>query len=167
MSTLWFNIISALFDIAVFAVLIFAAKDDSKTRIVRPSIQLTLLGVAVAHFLFVLAASLFLNVQGVTLGYALQFPLAGALMFVIYITLVLIFKTGIGGADTKVSSIMALHLGLANGALLVFTHFIAAMIYAAYMSIVKHKRIASVPLMVFIAIGFAITMIIKWSAILL
>jgi prepilin signal peptidase PulO-like enzyme (type II secretory pathway) len=103
----------------------------------------------------------------VTLGYALQFPLAGALMFVIYITLVLIFKTGIGGADTKVSSIMALHLGLANGALLVFTHFIAAMIYAAYMSIVKHKRIASVPLMVFIAIGFAITMIIKWSAILL
>lgn len=166
MSQFVYNIISAIFDLVVLGIIFFAAKDDAKTRIVRPSIQLTLLGVSVAHFLFVLGTALWGNLESVALRDAITLPLSGLLMFAIYITLVLVFKTGIGGADTKVSSIMAMYLGLFPAVIMVVGHFLAAMIYVVYEKVRYNKHIASVPLMVFIGIGYAITLIIKWLPLL-
>ncbi len=164
MSQLVFNIISAIFDLVVLGIIFFAAKDDAKTRIVRPSIQLSLLGVAIAHFLFVLGTALWGNLESVVLWDALELPLSGILMFAIYITLVLVFKTGIGGADTKVSSIMSMYLGLLPAVIMVVGHFVSAIVYVVYEKVKHNKHIASVPLMVFIGIGYLLTLIIKWSA---
>lgn len=157
-----FVIISIIFDLVVGGLILFAALDDGKTRIVRPSIQWGLLGVAVAHFLFMLFTAYFGGLDSVQPWDAWQLPLSGVLMFAIYITLVLVFKTGIGGADTKVSSIMALYLGLVNSIIMVVGHFVSAIVYVVYEKIRHNKHIASVPLMVFIFIGYIITLAFKW-----
>lgn len=157
-------IISAIFDLIVAGLILFAALDDGKTRIVRPSIQWGLLGAATAHFLFMLYTAYWGNLESVKPWDAWQLLLSGVLMFVIYITLVLVFKTGIGGADTKVSSIMALYLGLVPAIIMVVGHFASAIIYVVYEKIRHHKHIASVPLMVFIGIGYLITLAVKWIA---
>lgn len=157
-------IISAIFDLIVAGLILFAALDDGKTRIVRPSIQWGLLGTATAHFLFMLYTAYWGNLESVKPWDAWQLLLSGVLMFVIYITLVLVFKTGIGGADTKVSSIMALYLGLVPAIIMVVGHFASAIIYVVYEKIRHHKHIASVPLMVFIGIGYLITLAVKWIA---
>lgn len=167
MSQTVYYIIEAIFDLLVGCVITFAAIDDAKTRIVKTKIQLTLLGIAVAHFLFVLVVALTNSLDIVNLWSALELPAAGVLMFAIYITLVLIFKTGIGGADTKVSSIMALYLGLFPSIIMVVGHFVSAIFYVVYQKVKNHKHIASVPLMVFIGIGYLITLIIKWLTIIL
>ena len=88
-------------------------------------------------------------------------------MFAIYITLVLIFKKGIGGADTKVSSMMAFYLGLWPSVIMVVGHFLSAIIYVVYEKLKNHKHIASVPLMVFIGIGYLVTLIVKWLTIII
>lgn len=167
MSETFYYITLALFDLAVGGVILFAALDDAKTRIVRPSIQWSLLGLAVAHFLFTLGVALWGDLEFVSLWGALQLPLSGILMFAIYITLVLVFKTGIGGADTKVSSIMALYLGLIPAIIMIVGHFVSAMAYVIYEKIKNHRNIASVPLMVFIGIGYLITLGVKWCVILI
>lgn len=156
-------IISAIFDIIVAMLIAFAAFDDGKTRIVRPSIQWALLGTATAHFLFMLYTAYWGNIPAyVTPWSAWELLVAGVLMFTIYITLVLVFKTGIGGADTKVSSIMALYLGIFPSIIMVVGHFVSAIAYVVYEKVRHHKHIASVPLMVFIGIGYLITLAIKW-----
>lgn len=163
-----YYIIGAIFDLIIGGVLVFAAIDDAKTRIVKPSIQWTLLGVTLAHFLFVLIVALTHSCPDIVdLWSALELPLAGALMFIIYIVLVLVFKSGIGGADTKVSSIMAFYLGLLPSVIMVVGHFVSAIVYVVYEKLAKHKHVASVPLMVFIGIGYLITLIIKWLTIIL
>ena len=162
-----YYIISAVFDLLVGGIILFAALDDAKTRIVRPSIQWSLLGVSVAHFLFVLWTAYFGNLPEVVPFDAWELPLSGALMFAIYITLVLVFKSGIGGADTKVSSIMAMYLGLVPAIIMVVGHFVSAIAYVVFEKVKNHKHIASVPLMVFIGIGYILTLIIKWSALLI
>ena len=81
--------------------------------------------------------------------------------------MVLIFKKGIGGADTKVSSMMALYLGLVPSVIMVVGHFVSAIIYVVYEKLKNHKYVASVPLMVFIGIGYLITIIIKWLSIII
>ena len=167
MSQTLYYIILAVFDLMIAALITIAALDDAKTRIVRPSLQLSLLGVAFAHFIFVLCVALSGTLETVTLWDALELPLAGILMFAIYITLVLVFKTGIGGADTKVSSIMALHLGVSLSVVMVVGHFVSAIVYVVYEKIKHNRHIASVPLMVFIGIGYLLTLAIKWSALLI
>lgn len=162
-----YYIIEAIFDFIIGGVLVFAAIDDAKTRIVKPSIQWTLLGVTLAHFLFVLIVALTHSYPDINLWSALELPLAGALMFIVYIVLVLVFKSGIGGADTKVSSIMAFYLGLVPSVIMVVGHFVSAIVYVVYEKLAKHKHVASVPLMVFIGIGYLITLIIKWLIIIL
>lgn len=155
-------VINIIFDAIVAGFILFAAFDDGKTRIVRPSIQIGLLCTATAHFLFMLYTAYWGNPDLVTPWEAWELLMSGVLMFVIYITLVLVFKTGIGGADTKVSSIMAFYLGLIPSIIMVAGHFISAIIYVVYEKIRHNKYVASVPLMVFIGIGYLITLIIKW-----
>ena len=156
-------IISAIFDVIVGALIAFAAFDDGKTRIVRPSIQWALLGTATAHFLFMLYTAYWGNIPELVIPWdAWELLVSGVLMFTIYITLVLVFKTGIGGADTKVSSIMALYLGILPSIIMVVGHFVSAIVYVVYEKIRHHKHIASVPLMVFIGIGYIIALAIKW-----
>lgn len=159
-----YAIISVVFDLIVAALIAFAAFDDGKTRIVRPSIQWALLGTATAHFLFMLYTAYWENLDSVRPWDAWELLISGILMFAIYITLVLVFKTGIGGADTKVSSIMAFYLGLVPSIIMVVGHFVSAIVYVVYEKIRHNKHIASVPLMVFIGIGYLITLAIKWSA---
>lgn len=157
-----YTIISIIFDVIVAGFILFAALDDGKTRIVRPSIQWGLLATATAHFLFMLYVAYWGNIESIQPWNAWQLLIAGVLMFAIYITLVLVFKTGIGGADTKVSSIMAFYLGLVPSVIMVVGHFASAIIYVVYKKIRYNKYIASVPLMVFIGIGYLITLAIKW-----
>lgn len=158
-------IISVIFDVIIAALIGFAAFDDGKTRIVRPGIQWALLGTATAHFLFMLYTAYWGNLpELVTPWDAWELLVSGILMFTIYITLVLVFKTGIGGADTKVSSIMAFYLGLIPSIIMVVGHFASAIIYVVYEKVRHHKHIASVPLMVFIGIGYIITLAYKWIA---
>ena len=167
MTELMYYIISAIFDVAVAAILALAALNDAKTRIVRPSLQLSLFAIAVAHFIFVLGTAYFGNLSIVKPMDAWMLPISGALMFAIYITMVLIFKAGIGGADTKVTSTMALYLGLFPCLIMIISHFVAAIVYVVYEKVKNHRHIASVPLMVFIGIGYAVTLIVKWATILI
>ncbi len=162
-----YYIISAIFDLAMGGILVFAAIDDVKTRIVKPWIQYTILGISVSHFLFVLFADLFSGIAEITWWDWAELLFAGALMFTIYIALVLIFKKGIGGADTKVSSMMAFYLGVWPSVIMVVGHFLSAIIYVVYEKLKNHKHIASVPLMVFIGIGYLVTLIVKWLTIII
>ena len=83
-------------------------------------------------------------------------------MFAIHVILLAIFKTGIGGADAKINSIMALYLGLIQAVIMIVVHAVAALLYVLGMKIAKKKTVASVRLMPFILIGFVVTKVIWW-----
>lgn len=152
------NFVELCFDIVVLAVLIFASIDDIKTRIVRPVFQLIILSIAVLHTIFAFGH------YGWRIG--ITYIATGVLMFLIYIVMLLIFKTGIGGADTKVTSSLALYLGVWPAIIMVLVHGIAGVGYAGFMEVTKKKHVKSVPLMIFLAIGFVAARGLYWALIL-
>lgn len=160
-------IISLVFDLIVAGLISWAAFRDAKTRIVSPTIQLSLLGTALAHFGFMLWVGIAGYFDTINVWSALKLLFAGILMFTIYITLVLIFKTGIGGADTKVTSIMALYLGLGGALVMIVGHFVSAIAYVIFEKVAHKKHVASVPLMVFILIGYIAALAVEWIPIIL
>lgn len=166
MSSLTFYIIQAIFDVIVLGLICAAAKTDGKERIVKPWTQWALLGASIAHFAFILTAFL-TGFEDLALMDVLNYPISGIMMFTIYIVLVLVFKKGIGGADTKVTSIMAFYLGLFPSVIMIIFHFLAAMVYVGYQWVKNKKRIASVPLMIYIGIGYIAALIFQWIAVIL
>lgn len=153
-------ILQALFDAAMLTVLIFAAISDGKTKKVPWWSIWTSLGIAVVHTVFVFGHF------GIKEGF-LHLG-TGVLMAAIYLIMVIAFKgNGIGGGDSKMTSIVALYLGLWPTVAMMVVHYIAVIIYKTYMSKVKHKTIKSVRLMIFLGIGFLAGIIIEWITMLL
>jgi Flp pilus assembly protein protease CpaA len=149
------NIAKLIFDVLVLVILVLASVSDIKTRLVPTKYQYALLACSVAHVAYVG----FIEKNSVLM---LNCILSGVFVFAIYIAMVLIFKTGIGGADTKVTSLMALFLGWQQTICFVIAHCITALAYTGYMSVAKKKKIKSVPLMPFLVAGYVITKII-WA----
>lgn len=147
-------IIQAVFDIVMLAVLIFAAIGDVKTRIVSPVYQIIILGLAVLHTVFEFVF------VGKSEGFNCLF--SGLAMFALYLIMVTIFPGTIGGADTKVTSCLTMYLGMWQTVGLMLYHAASALSYTVYMKLAKHKTIVSVPLMLYLAIGFTATKITWW-----
>ena len=154
------TISTIILDIAVFIILLFASKQDIKSRMVSPKYQIAL---AVCSTLNLLVK--FFIIKD-TSG-ALNCLLTGLGLFVIYIAFVLLGKGGIGGADTKVSSLMASYLGLKQTVIFMISHCVVALIYTIYRFVRHKEQIKSVPLMPFLAAGFVIARIIYWISIIL
>lgn len=154
------TISTIILDIAIFIILLLASKQDIKTRIVPPKYQIALAICSILNLLikfFVIKDT----------SSALNCLLTGLGLFAIYITFVLLGKGGIGGADTKISSLMASYLGLTQTVIFMISHCVVALIYTIY-RFVKHKeQIKSVPLMPFLAAGFIIARIIYWLSTIL
>ncbi len=166
MPNIVFYIIQAIFDVVVLGLICAAAKMDGKDRIVKPWTQWALLSTATLHFIFILVAY-FTGYEGLALWDVLNYPLSGVLMFTIYIVLVLIFKKGIGGADTKVTSIMAFYLGLIPSVIMIIVHFLAAIAYVGFQWVKNKKYVASVPLMIYVGIGYVAALIAQWVAVII
>lgn len=152
-----YYIVRGILDLIVLAIMIYASIDDVKTRYVKPRFQISLLVIAVINLGFQ-----FFAFPGDIWGHAMSCLLSGIGMFVLYITLVLVFKSGIGGADTKVSSTMALYLGLSESIIMMLMHLVAALGYSAFSKAVMKKHVASVPLMIFILIGYVVARATFW-----
>lgn len=148
-------ILQAVFDLVILIVMLFASKDDIKTRLVPPKYQIALGITSLVHMAtmpIVLADwKLFLN-----------YLLTGLFVFTIYIVAVLIFKTGIGGADTKVTSIMASFLGWKQTICFIISHALVAIGLSFFRLKNTGIKTQSVPLMPFLMIGFVITKAIYW-----
>lgn len=143
-------IIESIFNLIVLGILVAASVTDIKERKVPPLYQYMLLGTSVTHLLVVLFIEH--NWQ-----MALNCLLTGIFTFSLYIILVLIFKAGIGGADTKVTSLMALFLGWKQTLCFIIAHAVVALFYSVFQLRTKGIRVKSVPLMPFLAAGFIIT----------
>ena len=154
------TILSIILDIAVMVILLFASKEDVKTRIVPPKIQIALAVCSVLNLL-----NKFFIIKDVK--DAVNCLITGIGLFLIYIIFVLVGKGGIGGADTKVSSLLALFLGLKQTIILMLTHCIVAIIYTAYRFIKHKEQLKSVPLMPFLAIGFFVARLVYWITIII
>lgn len=150
--------IQACFDAAVLVIMILAAVDDGKTRTVRPGYQWALLAAALLHLVFEFAAY-----PRDVWNHGMHCVLGGVLMFAVYITAFLVQPSGQGGADTKVTSLVALFTGLRQAILTMVFHAVAALGYRAWYKRKYGKRVASVPLMVLIAIGYSATKILFWT----
>ena len=152
-------ILQALFDASMLGVMIFAAISDGKTKKVPWWAIWTSLGISVTHSVFVFGHFGFKE--------GILHVVTGVLMATIYLIMVLIFKgKGIGGADSKMTSILALYLGLIPTIVMMIVHYLAAIIYKVFMSKVKHKTIKSVRLMIFLGIGFVAAIITNWIILL-
>lgn len=143
-------IIETIFNIIVLGILSAASVTDIKKRYVPPLYQYMLLGTTIVHMLAVLFIEQ--NWQ-----MALNCLLSGIFTFAVHIILILIFKTGIGGADTKVTSLMASFLGWKQTIAFIFSHSIVAVVYYIFQFRTKGIKIKSVPLMPFLTAGFIIT----------
>lgn len=142
------------FDIVALVVLVLASVSDIKTRIVPPVYQYLLAAIAVLHTVYLFALGRTDEVM-ISIG-------TGLMVFIIYIVLFLIFKSGIGGADTKVTSIMALYLGFGQTIYFILAHAVAAISYALYKRVFKKQIVKSVPLMPYLVIGFIVARVIWW-----
>ena len=147
-------IVKIIFDVLICAVMILASIDDVKTRKVRPVFQIVLAVLAVAHLIYTFIA------VGASSG--LYLLAAGALLFVVYFAIYEIFKGGIGGADFKVSTTLALYLGVIPAVVMVIGHTLAGLCYKYYMKLVHHKYIERVALMPFLLAGFIIADALDW-----
>ena len=148
------QIVQLVLDILLFGVLVFSAIDDVKTRIVKPVFQWITLGLAIIEVVFAFGHYGWLaSVIHIATGVG---------MFVIHIAMVLIFKAGIGGADTKMTSMLSLYLGVWPAVIMVVTHSITGILYAAFGTMLTKKRIKSVPLMAFLLIGFTLGALSRW-----
>jgi Flp pilus assembly protein protease CpaA len=155
------NIISTIIlDIAILVILLLASNQDIKTRIVPPKYQIALAVCSVANLIVK-----FFIVKDTSSALSCLFTGVG--LFVIYILFVLIGKGGIGGADTKVSSLMALYLGFQQTILFMIAHCVVALIYTLYRFIKHKEQIKSIPLMPFLAAGFVIVRIIYWISVVI
>ena len=148
------DFIRLTFDVLVLLVLVLASITDIKTRIVPPKYQYALAGVTAAHLAFLFIAK--------QTGEAIWCLATGALVFAVYIGVFLVFKTGIGGADTKVTSLMAAYLGWPQTIWFILAHAGVVLGYAAFKKIAKKENVKSVPLMPFLAAGYVITRAIWW-----
>lgn len=164
MSNVVVNIIQACFDTLMLTLLLLSAFSDAKTRTISGKLQLSMLVVSVAHLIFE-----FIAYPNDLWGHPLSCLITGSFIFIMYIVMVLIMKdkTQIGGADTKISSIMGLYLGLDQMVCSVIVHTLTALCYAGYNRYIKKKIVKSVPLMVYMTIGFVVTKIIYWIVVLL
>lgn len=154
------NIIQLVFDIAVLALIWYAGYYDKKTRLVEPWVQWTFLCIGLAHtvFLFIVSDSLYMPLNCI---------FTGAGVFAFYLLLVFIFEQGIGGGDTKMTSLMGLFLGWEQGFTVVIIHCLVALAYVGIMKLVKKKHIASVPAMVYMAIGYTVVKAVYWTTAIL
>lgn len=149
-------IVQSVFDLVILIILLFASKADIKTRIVPPKYQIALGITSLLHLIIIPILEkdfmLFLN-----------YLLTGLFVFALYIGAFLIKIGGIGGADTKVTSIMASFLGWKQTICFIVSHSVVAVVLSLYMFFKFKFRTKSVPLMPFLAIGFLITKAIFWA----
>lgn len=150
------TIVQAIFDIAVLVLLWCAGVHDVKTRMVKPSVQWTFLGLGLAHVAF-----LFATEEGLYAPLNCLFTGLGVMLF--YLLLVFIFETGIGGGDTKMTALLGLYLGWEQGFAVVIAHCLAAFVYVGAMKLFKKKHIASVPAMLYMAIAYTLVKGASWT----
>lgn len=143
-------------DIAVLVLLWCAGIHDVKTRMVKPSVQLTFLGIGIVHlvYLFITADSLYAPLNCLFTG-------IGIMAF--YLLLVFIFETGIGGGDTKMTALLGLYLGWEQGFLVICVHCLAAFVFVGAMKLFKKKHIASVPAMLYMAVAYTLVKGVSWT----
>ena len=148
------TIVFGVLDALLMTIMIVAALCDRKTRIVKPLWQWIILGLAVTHNVLTF----------VLVGWqdGLIDLITGIMLFTIYIVMFLKFKTGIGGVDAKVSSCLALYFGVWRMLLLMVVQSLSAIIYKNYMKTAKKKYVNSVPLMVYLSIGTAVTLLVSY-----
>lgn len=154
------TIFTIILDIAVLVILLMASKEDIKTRIVPPKYQIALAVCSGLHLL--LKVFIEQDYKG-----AINCLLTGIGLFAIYIIFVLVGKGGIGGADTKVTSLLALYLGLGQTVILMLTHCIAAIVYTIFRFVKDKIQTKSVPLMPYLAIGYAAARIFYWVTVII
>lgn len=147
-------IVKIIFDVIICGIMVYASIDDIKTRTVKPVFQIAVAVVSLLHLIYT-----FVFVSATTGLYLLA---AGALLFVIYFIMYEIFKGGIGGADIKVSAVLAMYLGLLPAVVMVVGHTVAALVYKYYMKFAKHKYVERVALMPFLFAGFIMAEIVAW-----
>jgi len=147
-------VIQAVMDAAMIVIMVLAALEDAKTGIVHPRYQIMIFALAVLHLPY---AFIF---EGWVSG--VMHIAAGILLWGVQLLIFAIFKSGVGGADFKVSGSLALYLSLIPGLVMVLSHGLAAIGYALYMRFIKHKHKESVRLMPFLLIGFVIARIVGW-----
>jgi leader peptidase (prepilin peptidase)/N-methyltransferase len=149
------QIVQLVFDFIVLAILGISSYSDVKTRKVQPIYQIALAVCSVGHFITmsILEHQILWNHLFTGLG-----------VFTIYIAMVLIFKTGIGGADTKMTSLLALYLGFRGTMIMMIAHCVVAILYTIFNKVVFKKTIKSIPLMPFLTAGYVISKIIIWLA---
>lgn len=146
-------IIQIIFDLIVLGICIPASCVDIKTRKVPPAYQIALGICSLAHF--VVLSILEQSIQW-------NYLLTGLFVFAIYIAMVLIFKTGIGGADTKMTSLLAFYLGFKESIIMMVSHGIFGIGYTLYRAFFKKEKIKSIPLMPFLTAGYVTAKIFYW-----
>lgn len=149
-------IVQSIFDLVIFVILLFASKADLKTRIVPPKCQIALGITSLLHMVVI-------PILEKDLMLFLNYLLTGLFVFALYIGAFLIKKGGIGGADTKVTSIMASFLGWKQTICFIVSHSLVAVVLSFVMIAKNGIKIKSVPLMPFLAIGFLITKALFWA----
>lgn len=147
-------IIQACMDIAMLVVMTFAAIADAKSGVVKPIYQILIFALAVLHLIPVFIWEGWLS--------GVLHIAAGLLLWIIQWALVAIFKSGISGADFKISGSLALYLSLLPGLIMVLAHGLSALGYVLFHRIKNHKRIASVRLIPFLMVGFVVARIFAW-----
>ena len=145
-------ILQIVFDICVLGVCIGASISDIKTRKV-PVVYQVLLGIC-SLSKFIVFSVLEHKVQWNCL-------LTGLFVFAIYIGMVLLFKSGIGGADTKMTSLMAFYLGFKSTMIMMVSHGVIGVAYVIYKMLVKYEKVQSIPLMPFLTAGFLIAAVVN------
>lgn len=148
------QIVQLIFDFLVLIIIGLASRVDIKTRKVPPAYQASLAICSVGHFLVTSIMK-----QSVQWNYLLT----GTFVFAIYIIMVLIFKTGIGGADTKMTSLLALYLGFKETMAMMVAHCISAVVYTLYKLFFKKEKVKSVPLMPYLTIGYIVAKLFSWT----
>ena len=159
-------IIQACFDLAVLGIMIATAIQDWKTKIVNPKLQWSLFAVSCSYATYVLIAGSTTGDPGIINGFpwtGIWLIVSGILMFTIHCAIAKFSGgKGIGGADAKVTSIMAMYLGLIQAVIMTVVHSISALIYKFYRYARYKETVVSVRLMPFILIGYIAVKTVWW-----
>lgn len=136
-------------DVALLVLLFLASIEDLRTRLIPPKYQIAFLIVAVARVVTHIIVGDFSSMRSCLI--------AGVGVFALYIITFAIFRKGVGGADTKITSTLALYLGVWQTFELMIAHTVFGILYVAANAVKKRKMVTSLPLMPIITAAYILT----------
>ena len=144
------NVLQVILNAAMLLILSKSAYEDIKSRELKASTVYITAGLTALQLILKATSCQWLSL--------ISCIITGLFMLLVYFICIIVGGTnGVGGGDIKIMVLISAFLGWESTIVLVIAHALAAAIYWLYERIINKKKIKSVPLMVYIFIGYVIT----------